>query len=146
MNEEIYTLEDIYKSLPSYQASTVKRLVEMYGEEKAAEYWLDSLGPKQTSHFGGNGTALVSQSPSYWQRCKTELDKLICGHPSWEDEHKKYITVGKAITIGTAAAIAAAIAPVIGISTIVITPAVELLLHSISKVGFRAYCANKSFE
>ena len=52
MNEDIYTLEDIYKSLPSYQASTVKRLVEMYGEEKAAEYWLDSLGPKQTSHFG----------------------------------------------------------------------------------------------
>lgn len=147
MNEnDIYTLEEIYASLPSYQATAIKQLVERYGEEKAAEFWLDNVGPKQTSHFGGDGTSLVSQSPSFWNRCKTELDKLICGHSTWEEEHKKYLTAGKAITIGSATAIATALAPVVGLSVVVLTPAVELLLHSIGKIGFRAYCANKTFE
>ncbi len=150
MNEiEVFSLEEMYASLPHYQATTIRTLVEKYGEEKAAEMWLESMGPKQTQHFGGSSTELVSQSGktvSFWKRCKTEFDKLICGHKDWEKEYEEYVNYGKAISIATATGIAGVLSPVIGVTTVILIPAIELLLRTVSKMGINAYCSNKDFE
>lgn len=139
---ETYSIEDIYNSLPTYQANIIRELVENNGEEKAAEIWLNSLGPKQTSHFGG----ALHTNANYFTRCKTEIDKLLCGHPDYKEEYAKFISNERSITIATATAIGAWLSPIIGISVVLLVPAVELIIHSILKVGLNAYCTNKNMQ
>lgn len=148
MNEiEIYELEDALASLPAYQSSTIEKLIEKNGVEKAAEIWLESMGPKETKHFGGEIVPVDNKSSlSLAKKCKFQLDMLLCGHPDYQEEYQKFIGQGKAITIASATLIAEWLAPIVGISIVLLNPFVLLILHTIIKMGLKTYCMTKNFN
>ena len=79
------SLNEWYACLKPYQKVVIEQLVSKYGEEKAAEEWLTARGPIQTATFGGSQTN-TTDAQSYWSRLKDEFDKLICGHPDYENK------------------------------------------------------------
>ena len=95
-------LEDWLKPLKPYQRNFIEQLVAKYGEEKAAEEWINARGPMQTVTFGGV-TEDVNNKKNYWNRLRNEFDKLICGHTDYQDEHDKFVAAGKPIGLGAVA-------------------------------------------
>jgi len=141
---ENLSLDECYQYLKPYQRNIIEQLVEKYGIEKAAEEWINARGPMQTVTFGG----VVEDSnnkKNYWNRFKNEFDKLICGHPDYKDEQDKFVAAGKPIGLGAIAYIANLIAPVVGMSSAVLIPAIVLVFNAIAKMGVRAYCSTKQF-
>lgn len=142
---EKITTEECYASLKPYQRAIIEKLVAKYGEEGAAEQWLTSRGPCQTSTFGGSPQE-QTQPLSYWSRFKTEFDKFICGHSDYDKEREKFISTGKPLGLAGVTGISTWLGPLIGISPVLLVPAIALLLTATSKMGVKAYCATKSFE
>lgn len=138
-------LEDWLKPLKPYQRNFIEQLVAIYGEEKAAEEWINARGPMQTVTFGGV-TEDTNNKKNYWNRFRNEFDKLICGHTDYQDEHDKFVAAGKPIGLGAVAYIADWIAPAVGISTAILIPAIALILNITAKMGVKAYCATKQFN
>lgn len=138
-------LEDWLKPLKPYQRNIIKQLVAKYGEEKAAEEWINARGPMQTVTFGGV-TEDINNKKNYWNRLRNEFDKLICGHADYQKEHDKFVNAGKPIGLGAVTYIADWIAPAVGMSTAILIPAIALVLSTTAKMGVKAYCATKQFN
>lgn len=138
-------LEDWLKPLKPYQRNFIKQLVAKYGEEKAAEEWINARGPMQTVTFGGV-TEDINNKRNYWNRLRNEFDKLICGHADYQKEHDKFVNAGKPIGLGAVTYIADWIAPAVGMSTAILIPAIALVLSTTAKMGVKAYCATKQFN
>lgn len=140
INIEKLTLEEWLKELKPYQKNTIIQLVDKYGEERAAEEWLSSVGPIETAQFGGVASD-QNQIKSYWSRVKKEFDKLICGHSDYTNEREKLISGGKVIGTGAVTTISVWIAPIVGLSVPILVPAIILLLHTVAKISVKAYCS-----
>ena len=138
-------LEDWLKPLKPYQRNFIKQLVAKYGEEKAAEEWINARGPMQTVTFGGV-TEDINNKKNYWNSLRNEFDKLICGHAYYQNEHDKFVNAGKPIGLGAVTYIADWIAPAVGMSTAILIPAIALILSTTAKMGVKAYCATKQFN
>lgn len=138
VNESLDTWLDILKP---YQKKTIKTLLEKNDndEEKVAQIWLSSAGPINTATFGG----LASSSPNknYFQCLKDELNKLICGNNTYLEEKKQILEKGNLINVCASSQIAIFLSPVIGVSVPILTPAIVLMLHVISKISVNAYCS-----
>lgn len=141
---ENLSLDEWYSCLKPYQKTSIEQLVAKYGEEKAAEEWLMSRGPMQTATFGGS-QANAENAPKYWDRLRSEIDKLICGHPDYKKEQEKILAAGKSIGLGGVTTLANWLSPLIGMSPALLTPAIILILHTMAKMGVKAYCATKTF-
>ena len=140
-------LEDWLKPLKPYQRNFIKQLVAKYGEEKAAEEWINARGPMQTVTFGGVTEDINNNNKkNYWNRLRNEFDKLICGHADYQNEHDKFVNAGKPIGLGAVTYIADWIAPAVGMSTAILIPAIALVLSTTAKMGVKAYCATKQFN
>lgn len=143
VNESLDTWLD---TLKPYQRNTIKALLEKHGndEEKVAQIWLSSIGPINTATFGG----LPSSTPNknYFKCLKNELNKLICDDESYVDEKKQILEKGNLINVCASSQIAILLSPIVGVSVPILTPAIVLMLHLISKVSVNAYCSmiNKS--
>ena len=142
---ENLSLDQWYDCLKPYQVDIIKQLVSNYGEEKAAEIWITARGPIQTATFGGSQNQ-NENTINYWKRLKNEFDKLICGHPDYEKERSQFTVAGEAIGLSGASALTGLIAPLIGVSTVLLLPAIVLLLHLAAKMGTKAYCVDKKFD
>lgn len=139
------SIEDCYAILKPYQQRIIKELVTKYGEEGAAERWINSKGAGNTVTFGG----LQQENPQqddYWSRLKVEFDKFLCGHPDYEVEREKLVGTGKAIGLASVAGISSWLGPLIGVSPVLLVPSIALLLTTTSKMGINAYCSVKTFE
>lgn len=136
------SLDEWYTCLKLYQKNIIEQLVAKYGEERAAEEWLMARGPIQTATFGGVQT---NNNESYWDRFKNEFDKLICGHPDYENEQKKFMYAGKPIGLSSVTALSTWLSPIICVSPAILVPAIILVLHTTSKMGIKAYCSTKHF-
>lgn len=138
-------LEEWLKPLKPYQRNFIEQLVAKYGEEKAAEEWINARGPMHTVTFGGVAED-VNNKKNYWNRLRNEFDKLICGHTDYQDEYDKFVAAGKPIGLGAVAYIADLIASAVGMSTAILIPAIALILSTTAKMGVKAYCATKQFD
>lgn len=144
MEVETLSQDEWFSILKPYQRKYIEQLVQTYGEETTAEIWLTSVGPLQTARFGGANDSLGDRK-DYWRRFKTEFDKFICGHPDYSEVRNKASQQAGSIGLIAVPLISSEIAASVGISHVIIVPAVVLLLNAASKVGVRAYCANKRF-
>lgn len=138
------SLYEWYTCLKPYQRAIIEQLVAKYGEERAAEEWLTARGPMQTATFGGSQVN-AENAPKYWDRLRSEIDKLICGHPDYKKEQEKILAAGKSIGLGGVTALANWLSPLIGMSPALLAPAIILILHTMAKMGVKAYCATKTF-
>ena len=125
------SLNEWYTCLKPYQKAIIEQLVAKYGEEKAAEEWLTARGPMQTATFGGNQVGKGS-TPNYWNRLRTEIDKLICGHPDYKKEQEKFLAAGKSIGLGGVTALANWLSPLVGVSPVLLSPSIILVLHTMA--------------
>lgn len=144
MEVETLSQDEWFSILKPYQRKYIEQLVQTYGEETTAEIWLTSVGPLQTARFGGENDSHGDRK-DYWRRFKIEFDKFICGHPDYSEARKKASQQAGSIGLIAIPIISSEIAASVGISHVIIVPAVVLLLDVASKVGVRAYCANKRF-
>lgn len=140
---ENLSLDEWYICLKPYQRNIISQFVADFGEEVAAEKWLTARGPIQTATFGGD-LSKNDDTKTYWSRLRDEFDKLVCGHADYKEERKKILAAGKTIGIGSVTALANWFAPIVCISSPILVPAIILLLHTTSKMGVKAYCANKN--
>lgn len=141
-----FDLNQALNSLPSYQAELLKTMVKSNGEEKTAEIWIESNGPREIKHFGGaSGTQLVTKS-NYWKRFKEQIDGFICGSKEWKEEHKQAGKIGEGGIISLSTGIAQAISPILEISVPILVPPIVLVLHVAAKAGIKAYCVNKNYD
>lgn len=138
-------LDKWLECLKPYQKSIISKLVEKFGEERAAEEWITATGPLQTATFGGAPTDKVDQK-TYWNKLKDEFDKFICGHSAYEKEQSKFISKGKLIGTGAVTSIAAWISPTVGMPPEILVPAILLLLSTTAKISTKAYCATKQLN
>lgn len=136
-------LEYWYEVLKPYQKSVIEQLVNIHGEEKAAEEWITAVGPMQTATFGGVPSKKIDQE-KYWNRLRDEFDKFICGHTSYQKELEKLIASGRLIGTGLVTSLASWISPAVGLPPSILTPALILLLHTSAKISVKAYCATKT--
>ena len=142
---ENLSLEKWLNQLKPYQRNVIEQLIAKYGEEKAAEEWINARGPMQTVTFGGVAED-ANNKKNYWNRLKNEFDKFLCGHHDYQDEHDKFVAAGKPIGLGAVAYIADWLAPAVGMSTAILIPAITLLLCTAAKMGVKAYCSTKQFD
>lgn len=140
---ESLSLDEWYTCLKPYQKNIIEQLVAKYGEERAAEEWLTARGPIQTATFGG---AVSNNTDNYWNRFKLEMDKLICGHPNYENERKKFSSAGKSLGLGAVTALSTWLSPIVSVSSAILVPSIILVLHTTSKMGINAYCSTKNFS
>lgn len=105
---------------------------------------MTARGPMQTATFGGNQVGEGS-TPNYWNRLRTEIDKLICGHPDYKKEQEKFLAAGKSIGLGGVTALANWLSPLVGVSPVLLSPSIILVLHTMAKMGVKAYCSTKTF-
>lgn len=82
-----------------------------------------------------------SINKNYFQCLKDELNGLICGSEKYEEEGESILQKGELINIATPTKIAYLLAPIVGLSEVVLTPAVVLLIYVIGKVSLNAYCS-----
>lgn len=121
--------------------NTIKALLDKNDndEDKVAQIWLSSGGLINTATFGGLPSS--ASNKNYYQCLKDELNKLICGDDTYVEEKKQIRRKGNLINVYAASQIAIFLSPVIGVSVPILTPAIVLMLHVISKVSVNAYCS-----
>ena len=140
------TIDEIYAALPADDASRLRALVEQYGEEKAAEEWINTLPEDQiplTQFSGGIGD---EEDLTFAQAIRREIDYFICGHPKYADLRKQAQSKGTTATFYVGATVAAALGSVFGVTTAAILPTVLLLFHVAGKITLNAYCRNYNFK
>lgn len=140
-----FDLHEVLSNLPPFELETIELLVKKNGEEKAAEIWINSNGPREIKHFGGDRNSQLVTKTTYWERFKNQIDAFICGSPEWEKERTQAEKLGQGGIIGLATFIAQTISSAVGIAVPILVPPVVLILHVISKAGIKAYCANRHY-
>lgn len=136
-----YKLDEWLSVLKPYQKDIILQLVSQYGEEKAIEKWLTASGPTSTVKFGGEG----NMKP-FLDRYKIEIDKLICGHPDYNNERTEFGENGQNLKTVIVSSISSLIGSTLGVSGAVLAPVIVLSLYTAGKMGVKAYCSSVSFE
>lgn len=137
--DEIFAQTDWFTALKPYQLSSIRTLIDIHGEEKAAEIWLTSQGSDSIIPFGA-----ASDPKPFWGKFKDEFKKLICIDEEYKlekEQIKKIITENGLTTTLVATAIASAIGAAIGIAASILVPVVIIMLTLIGKMGRNAYCS-----
>lgn len=135
---ENITLNEWLGELKPYQMESMTTLIEVYGEEQAAEKWLSSNGPINNVPFGGESNK--EDTKLFFDRFKGEFKKFICGHPDYKKYREKLGTESPIIKGMYISVISTALGATFGFSAALLAPAVAILLASVGKIGLNAYC------
>jgi hypothetical protein len=127
--------------LKPYQRKDVLELIQIHGEEIAAEKWLSAYGFSNTIPFGGQ-----SDSKPFFAYFKEEFTKFICGHPDYEEQREKIKSQGEIVSAVTISYISIALSSKIGMTSALLSPAVALLLFTAGKIGLKAYCKTSNIN
>ena len=123
-------------SLSGYQKTLVAELLASgLSEESVAELWLSRASAEHTAAFGG-----ASVGANFLSSIKTELRKVICGDPEYEDIRKEALSIWSGQKYAVVAIIAGAVALHLGLAVVAVTPVVALLLSAVRKIGLNAWC------
>lgn len=136
-----YELDEWLSILKPYQRDIMTQLVSEYGEEKAIEKWLSASGPTSTVKFGGDGN-----TKPFLDRYKIEINKLICGHPDYENERGEFNKENGKLKTVIVSSISSLIGSKLGVAATVLAPVIVLTLYTVGKMGVNAYCSCVSFE
>jgi hypothetical protein len=108
-------------------------------EEEISELWLNRIGPDANAGFGTAGSIMT-----YFSNFRIEMDAFICGDSRYANERAKVSSIwekqGKS---GLIALVAGCIATKIGLAAVVVSPAVALFFHMVTKMGVGAYCKTR---
>lgn len=124
-------------SLPSYQRISFEAFLEDGATyEDAAEMWLQSAGPPNTFPFGGDAVG----GSGFFVNLLTEMQKLICDSKEYIQNKEEVAASVRAGKYAFAGAVALAVAPYVGVTAVVVTPAVVAILGVIFNAGHVTAC------
>ncbi|OAB30628.1 hypothetical protein PMSD_19035 [Paenibacillus macquariensis subsp. defensor] len=137
-------LEDIFMAdinwldaLPPYQSKSIQQLMDQgKSYEEISILWLSANGPANTYPFGANNTKSL-----FFEKLMEEVEHFICREDKYTDEKKKLLTQFKAGDVYVVTFISAIIAPVVGATSVLIAPAIALILMTVLRMGINAWCA-----
>lgn len=124
-------------ALPSYQSKSIYQLIEQGKTyEEVAISWLTANGPSNTYPFGAQDTKSL-----FYEKLMEEVESFICREDSYVEEKKKIMTQFKTGDVYIVTIISTIISPVVGASSVLIAPAIALILMTILRMGLNAWCS-----
>lgn len=138
-----YELDDWIDSLKPYQQKIIVQLVDENGVEGAIDKWLKANGPCNTVKFGGESS---NEDDKFSERFKMEINKFICGHPSYEKYREEYseFTIDTKITL--ISSLSALLGAKLGVTAGALAPVIVLTLYLVGSMGRNAYCSIAKFD
>lgn len=128
--------DDLLDALPAYQRQSVDTLLNSgKSPEEVAQLWLTTPGPSNTFPFGGERFASV-----FYDKLLDELEKFICDDKEYLAERRELISKVEAGKVVATSFMTTVIATHLGTTPALLTPAVVLILISVSRIGRRAWC------
>jgi len=126
------------ESLPNYQKATIDALIHAGNDLDAiATIWLSQTGPENNFAFG----AASNPQQNIADAVRSELRKLICGDPSYDDLRARIAMDWNKSKLVVVSTIAAVVSGVVGVAAGVLVPVVAVVLAVASEVGTKAWCA-----
>lgn len=136
-----FSLTETISGLKKYQQDSIIELVQLYGEEEAADKWWHTAAANSTAQFGGSGGS--GEPKTYLESIRAEVRSFICG-TKYIDERNALLKHGKPIAQNAVICIAITISPALGIATATITPIIAILLSLCGKIGVNAWCEQQT--
>lgn len=142
MDEELASLfegdvTDWVEALPAYQRELIMQMLAHRDPLEVALAWLNSTGPTNTEPFGAFRTA----SNAFYDSLLSQLFALLCGKTEFIDERRELIRNAKAGRTALVAATAGIIAPHLGISVVLVAPAIALTFAMMTQASKDSACA-----
>ena len=123
--------------LRPYQISTIRQYLKTTGFEGAAEKWLSTTGTADIIPFGGG-----RGSRMFWDRFKAEFRQFLCDESAYstvKELLKKEAPITRASFI---AVVGSALASTLGLTAVLVTPALVLMMAAVAEMGRQAFCQN----
>lgn len=138
-----YEMDEWVSILKPYQKEIVINLVDKYGAEEAINQWMMANGPVDNVKFGG---ASNNEKDKFSDRFKIEINKFICGHPSYSSYREEYSKLNAGTKTAIVSSISSLLGAKLGISASILAPAIVLTLYLVGKIGVNAYCSIVEFD
>lgn len=113
-------------------------------EEKISEIWLDELENNRTFDSRVLELKLVKLK-DLKESFMDEFVKLVCGDEKYFEERKEFIIKAQNTHKYVVLSIATSLGAKFGFEATVIYPVVTLMLSSVSKIGFNAFCTTQGY-
>ena len=131
-------MEEWLSAIKPYQRNVILHFLKELPPEEAAEKWLGSTGSPNTIPFGG-----TQDTKPFWNSFKAEFTRFLCDDTAYFNDKKELFAQKKASREVLVGAISAAIGAAVGYSSILLAPAVAILLCTAGKIGVVAYCKSQ---
>lgn len=138
-----YEIDEWISILKPYQREIIINLVDRYGAEEAINQWMMANGPVDTVKFGGMPD---NEKSKFSDRFKDEINKFICGHPSYSKYREEYLKLNEGTKTALVTSISSFLGAKLGVSVSILAPAIVLTLYLVGKMGINAYCSVIEFD
>lgn len=132
-----FSLDELLAALKPYQRNSIATLIAAHGEEEAAKKWLAANGPSSTQQFGGQQQG---NPQPFWERLMAEFRLFVCGDKKYKKDRDKLLAQATPTAMFVVSGVSSVIASTLGLAAALITPAIAILLHIVSKIGINAWC------
>lgn len=128
-------------AVPAYHRSSIDELLKQgRGYQDIAELLLTARA-EHTYAFGS--TTPQKDKNVFIQNLLQEIENFLCGDSKYETERTKLFGEQGLARTYVVSAISVAIAPYLGVSAVVLSPAVALILASFGKITLNAWCQSR---
>lgn len=130
-------LDDWLAALPEYQRSVVSQMLSTGEPISVAIAWISASGQTDTAPFG-----TVRLGPAlFYKKLLEQVQELLCGSSSeYESERAQLVVGAKAGQAAVVTMISGTVAPAVGVSPVLLAPAVALTLFVVAKAGRETAC------
>ncbi|SRR6266536_4453403 len=131
-------LTDWVNVLPAYQQKLVGDMLSNRKPVDVAVAWLSSTGPKDTASFG----TIRKGIDLFYDNLLSEIHSLLCRPTGYPDERREVIRSAKVGRTAFVTAVCTAVGPHVGMSPVVLAPAVAITLAVVGQAGRGAVCSS----
>ncbi len=127
--------------LPNYIKPSVEELLRQGKSFTDAAQVLLAARAEHTHPFGAPSPQ--KDGNLFLQNLVQEIENFLCGDSRYESERTKLFGESGLVKTYVVSAISVAIAPALGVSAVVLSPAIALILASFGKITISAWCASR---
>lgn len=126
---------------PGYHRSSIDELLKQGKSYQDIAEILLTARAEHTYAFGS--TVPKTDKNIFLQNLLQEIENFLCGDSKYETERTKLFGEQGLARTYVVSAISVAIAPYLGVSAVVLSPAVALILASFGKITINAWCQSR---
>lgn len=124
-------------ALPAYQQSVLRKMLEVAEPEDVAAAWLGATGHEDTATYG----SVRLGASLFYRNLLEELRSLLCEPDgAYLSERTDLVATSKAGHAAVVTFVSGTLAPAVGVSPVLIAPAVALTLFVLARAGRETAC------